>query len=93
MQNIEVKSGQNLFDIALQYLGDVTGVIGIAELNSLSITGQLIPGQLVKLPAVINTSVVNEFKKNNTSPASSNGLSIRRQKLFAGALFAPGLFE
>lgn len=46
MRNIEVKEGQNLFDVALQYYGSAEGVIKLLEDNpSLSLESVLVAGE------------------------------------------------
>lgn len=50
MQSIEVKEGQTIFDIALQYYGAAEGVIKLIEDNpTLSLTSELESGQVLSI--------------------------------------------
>lgn len=50
MQKIAVLSGQSLFDIAIQYTGDVANSFAIALLNQISMTDNLSTQNLVLIP-------------------------------------------
>lgn len=52
MQSVTVRDRQTLFDIAIQCLGIVDRVFDVAQLNGLSITEQLVSGQVLLLPDV-----------------------------------------
>lgn len=65
-----VDHNQSLFDFALQYCGDVSQVFEIAILNNLSITEDLVPGTLIKLPVATNPGLVKFFLDKNIVPAS-----------------------
>lgn len=47
---VTVLNKQSLFDIAISYFGTVEAVIDIAFVNNISITDELTPGQVLKLP-------------------------------------------
>ena len=48
--SIIVLNNQNLLDIAIRYFGTVEAVLAIATLNGISITQDLVAGQLLELP-------------------------------------------
>ena len=61
-----VTEGQTLVDLAIQYGGNVSFVVSIAALNSLSITSKLIAGQQLMIPAEApNPSIALYFKDKN----------------------------
>jgi hypothetical protein len=94
MRTINAKQGQNLFNIALQELGSVLGVITIALMNGMSITDPLTPGQELLVPETpLNASVVDYYRTNNISPATALETSGGEQLLFNTGLFETGLFE
>lgn len=68
-----VLKDQSLFDIALQALGDISGVVLLAKLNNTSITGELIPGQKIMIPGTaINTLTRDYFKERHVIPSTGN---------------------
>lgn len=72
MRIIKAQQGQNLFDIAIQTMGSVMGVLLIADENDLSITAELSPGQELRIPdRVFDDAVVLSFKKGRIKPATS----------------------
>jgi hypothetical protein len=72
MQTIKVQAGQSLFDIAVQYLGDVERVFEIADINGLMTTNEVEPGTWLVVPDLdmAKRYVVDAFSKRNLSPAS-----------------------
>lgn len=50
MQSVTVRDGQNLFDISTYKLLNVDQVFEVALLNGLSITDELVSGQVIHLP-------------------------------------------
>lgn len=94
MRVIKVLSGQSVFDIALQELGSVLGILEIAQLNGISVTETLTPGQTLNVPDfAIEANVVADFKRNKIKPATAKTADSYIQKLFEDGLFQPGLFE
>lgn len=67
-----VQPGQRLLDIAIQYLGSAEGVVSLAQLNGLSVTDGPPAGTVLKLPAVLDQSVVNYFKTGGYVPATDD---------------------
>lgn len=45
-----VLESQSLFDIAIQSLGDISGMFDLAELGGVSITDELTTGQALEMP-------------------------------------------
>lgn len=64
---------QTLLDVAIRHCGTVEAVADIAILNNISITQDLIPGQLIELPNKDygNQEVVNFFASNKIDPATA----------------------
>lgn len=67
MQNIKVKEGQSLFDVALQYYGSAEGVIKLLEDNpSLSLESVLVAGQnLTIIQEPDKQAIVSYYSKFN----------------------------
>lgn len=64
---------QSLLDIALQYLGDITGVFTLASLNGISVTGEISPGQVIKVPdRAINKRVRDYYNGHRVTPATAD---------------------
>ena len=62
--------GQTLFDIAIQELGSAEAAFELAVLNGLNPTDDLIPGQELVLPGVVNSDVQQYFQNKNIHPAT-----------------------
>lgn len=72
MRIIRAQQGQSLFDLAVQEMGSVSGVMEIAVLNNMSLTVALIPGQELRVPdGVINPDVVADLRMSGIRPAST----------------------
>lgn len=92
LKSIVSRNGQSLYDIALQELGSVEGVIELSLQNNLMPTTDLLPSQLIKSPIfTIDKNVVNEMKSKKIHPATAQ--LIYRQYLFTQGLFEYGFFE
>ena len=66
-----VQHNQSLLDIALQHCGTLEAAVGIAQLNGLSLTQDLEPGQQLALPAVTDRQTVARFAAAKHSPATA----------------------
>lgn len=66
-------NNQTLLDVAVRHCGTVDAITEIAILNNLSITADLIPGQLIQIPSTDyrNQEVINYFSANNIDPATA----------------------
>lgn len=75
MKSIIAQSGQTLFDIALQAMGDVSGVFDILAVNAFLRLDMAIPeGTVVFVPdMVINAQVVDYYERNGIVPVSGLG--------------------
>lgn len=64
---------QTLLDIAIRHCGTVEAVLDIAVLNNVSITDDLVPGQLLNLPTKDYGAqeVINFFELNQMEPATA----------------------
>lgn len=69
MIKVVVKPNQTLVDLAIQYGGEATELYKIAKANNMNCTDELIPGQTVIIPEVVNEKVTGYFKRNNLFPA------------------------
>jgi hypothetical protein len=65
MRTITVRYGQTIFDIALQWFGDISGIAFIIEDNpSINLENELEAGTGINIrDAVINKTIVKEFEK------------------------------
>jgi len=70
MVDMKVKEGQTLFDISLQELGSIEGVFELAMLNGFNMTDDLVPGQKLKLPEVIEYDIQQYYKNKSINPAT-----------------------
>jgi hypothetical protein len=70
---ITTLNSQSLLDVAIRHCGTVQAVVDIAILNNISITADLVPGQLIELPSKDygNQEVINFFVINNIDPATA----------------------
>jgi hypothetical protein len=70
---ITALNNQSLLDVAIRHCGTVEAVVDIAILNNISITDDLVPGQLIALPAKDygNQEVINYFSGNKIDPATA----------------------
>jgi len=70
---ITVLHNQSLLDVAIRHCGTVEAVADIAILNNISITDNLIPGQLIELSNKDYgcQEVVNFFVANKIDPATA----------------------
>ena len=64
---------QSLLDVAIRHCGTVAAVTDIAILNNISITADLVPGQLIELPNKNYgfKEVVHFFASNKIEPATA----------------------
>ena len=67
---MKVLSGQSLFDIAIQSCGGTDAAFELAVLNGLNLMDDLIPGQELALPEVVNPDIALYFKNKNIQPAT-----------------------
>jgi hypothetical protein len=89
MEEIKVKDGQTLFDLALQLYGDISGYWWLLEDNHLNIESEIIPGQFLKVrEAFIKDKALffrNSEKEINNSDgfrfADNNSLSLTVQQV------------
>ncbi len=69
---VQVLSGQNLLDIAVQAAGSVEAVLEIAAANGMSITDTLKPGTILSIPQVADRQVADYYAANALKPATGN---------------------
>ena len=78
MGKIIIKSGQSLFDIALQVYGTIEGVFGLLADNPgklTTLTDETTPGtELVVNGAVLNKYVSDEYTNRGIIPATGYGI-------------------
>lgn len=70
----EIIFGQTLLDIAAQELGDTTRAFEIATLNNMSITDDLIAGQVLFIPDADSkkAGIIRLFADKANAPASAD---------------------
>lgn len=73
MANVTVQAGQTIQDVAVQWLGSAEGAFQIAQLNDLSMTASLTPGQVLELPEVIDKRVRRAYELRGYRPATEGG--------------------
>ena len=64
---------QSLFDISIQVYGSIAYVFELALANGLSITSDLVPGQIIEVPEieVESTSIRDYYAANGIKPATA----------------------
>jgi hypothetical protein len=67
---MKVLNGQSILDIAIQACGSATAAFALAVANGLSVTDDLIPGQDLVVPAVVNSDVVTYYVNNGIVPVT-----------------------
>lgn len=72
MQKVAVLSGQSLYDIAIQYTGDVLNTYAIALVNGKSVTDSLAVGELIMIPDGLTIAIkeVNYLSSLGILPAT-----------------------
>lgn len=71
----KILDGQSLWDMALEGLGGIEGVFGLAEQEDLSLTEDLSPGREVGFPQqTVNREIREYYAANRIRPAT--GISI-----------------
>lgn len=70
MNNMIVKRGQSLLDIAILYCGNVSYCVEIAQLNNMAVSDQLNINQLLVIPDVSRNNIVELFTQRN-QPATA----------------------
>lgn len=72
MQTITVRDRQCFLDMAMQYAGDAPAAVQMAFNSLLPVTQLFAPGDLLPMPAVIDTDITTVFKTEKAIPASSS---------------------
>lgn len=72
---VTTQEGQNLMDLAIQHLGDQSGVFDLAMKNDVSMTDPVAPGTKLDLPDVIDNQVTGYFAEKQLFPATNNAES------------------
>lgn len=75
MKVVKAHNGQNLFDVALSQYGTIEAVYELTRANNLSITAELIAGQLLNIPDISYPDyahIVSYLKANKIVPTSGN---------------------
>ena len=63
-------SGQTLFDIAIQSCGSAEAAFELAVLNGISVTDDLVPGQELVMPDVVNKNISTYYANKSLTPAT-----------------------
>ena len=72
--DVTAEPSQNMFDLAVQVYGDLSGVFNLAKDNGKEMTGELTAGEVLKSrKEVANKLIVDFYKGRNIKPAT--GLS------------------
>jgi len=65
---MKVLSGQTIFDIAIQSCGGIEAAFDLAMLNGLNPTDDLVPGQELIIPGVVNSDIQQYYLNKNITP-------------------------
>lgn len=84
MRQIIALHNQSLLDVAIRHCGTVEAITDIAILNNISITDELVPGQLITIPAKDYgyQNVVDFFEVNKKQPATA--LTVENKQIIEG---------
>jgi len=74
---MKVLSGQSILDIAIQSCGGAEAAFELSIMNGLNLTDNLVTGQELMLPDVVNPDITLYFKNKNIQPATL--LSVQAQ--------------
>lgn len=71
---LTVLNRQSLFDLAIQFFGDVRASFDLAEANGLSITDQVAPGQKLVVPETLykEEDVQRYYESKGILPATAS---------------------
>lgn len=69
-----VSDRQSVFDIALQYFGDVSASVMVAERLNVAVTDKLIVGATFEYSEseIVNKQVVDYYQQNNITPTTDD---------------------
>jgi hypothetical protein len=67
---MKIKTGQSLFDIAIQHCGSAEAAFDLAVLNGVSLTDDISAGIELELPPVVNKNTVNYYANKSISPCT-----------------------
>lgn len=77
MTDVVVLAGQNILDICMQHAGSITAMIDVCNENDINPTDELTPGQILRIPTVIDKNVVDRFADNIHKPATGSTANIQ----------------
>lgn len=85
IKTIVAQAGQNVYDMAVQYYGDVSEVISFCQLNNLNLDSDLIPGGAYQIDttAIKNTKLVQFFADKQHIVATEDSFVIGEIGLLA----------
>jgi hypothetical protein len=69
--NYKVLHNQSLLDFTLNHCGSLESILTIATVNNLSITDELIPGQVLNIPSdvIVDSYIRDYYYQKNIKPA------------------------
>jgi hypothetical protein len=79
-----VQQGQSIIDLAIQHLGGIEASFALAELNGISITEILTPGQVLQLPAAANKDIAKYYADRAIVPATGTNIDLENNRTFDG---------
>lgn len=84
MIRVQVRRRQTLSDICLQVYGTLAGLVQLALENGISVTQELIPGDVLTCPDVTYDNYLQTYvRKNGIIPATAyDGRGEIRQRIF-----------
>lgn len=71
MPFVKVRHRETTLDIAVLAAGSVTGIFDLALLNNISLTNDLVSGELLATGPVISDDSVTELKSRKAKPSHS----------------------
>ncbi len=70
--SVNTIQNQSLFDIVIQFTGQLSSIFEVAFLNGMSITDELTPGSKVLIPEYLLTNDIAQYLRiNGIKPATS----------------------
>jgi hypothetical protein len=70
MRKLKIEERQTLFDIALEYGGDIEAAFELMRINDLSLTAELPAGTVVLSPEAVDAKIADFYGANNVRPAT-----------------------
>ena len=67
----KVKDNQSTLDLSIQTAGSIEAVFDLAITNNISITDQIVPGQEITVPQVVDKNIYEYYRIHELTPATT----------------------